>query len=135
MADFIALDVETANSDHASICQIGIVVFDNGNIVNKWQSLVNPEDDFEKVNISIHGITPDMVLDAPKFPALYNELLMRLTNQIVASHTSFDKYAINYAFQKYNLPSLNCVWIDTAIVARSVWKEYSHRGYNLENSS
>jgi len=58
---------------------------------------------------------------------------MRLTNQIVVSHTSFDKYAINYAFQKYNLPSLNCVWIDTAIVARSVWKEYSHRGYGLEN--
>jgi len=40
---FIAVDVETANADLASICQIGIVAFDKGEITDSWMSLVNPE--------------------------------------------------------------------------------------------
>ena len=44
--DFVAIDVETANADLASICQIGIVAFENGSVKESWQSLVNPEDYF-----------------------------------------------------------------------------------------
>jgi DNA polymerase-3 subunit epsilon len=29
--NFVALDVETANPDFASICQVGVVAFQNGN--------------------------------------------------------------------------------------------------------
>jgi DNA polymerase-3 subunit epsilon len=36
MPDFIALDVETANSDKASICQIGLVGFTNGTVEWQW---------------------------------------------------------------------------------------------------
>jgi len=42
--NFVAIDVETANSDMASICQIGIAKFENGILVEEWVSLVNPED-------------------------------------------------------------------------------------------
>ena len=43
---FVAIDVETANADFASICQVGIVRFEASAIVDEWQSLVNPEDYF-----------------------------------------------------------------------------------------
>ena len=35
---FIALDVETANPDMSSICQIGIVHFEDGKPVETWSS-------------------------------------------------------------------------------------------------
>ena len=44
--NFVAVDVETANSDRASICQIGIAVFKDGKLADEWVSLINPEDHF-----------------------------------------------------------------------------------------
>ena len=37
--NFVSVDVETANSDRASICQIGIAVFKDGKLVDEWVSL------------------------------------------------------------------------------------------------
>ena len=47
MLTFNAIDVETANADRASICQIGIVHVRDGEIEDRWQTLVNPEDWFD----------------------------------------------------------------------------------------
>ena len=66
--NFVSLDVETANASLASICQIGIVHFDNGQIIDKWSSLIDPEDFFDYMNISIHGIDEDHVDGAPPLP-------------------------------------------------------------------
>lgn len=132
MIDFVAIDVETANPDLASICQIGVVTFRNGSVFHKWQSLVNPEDSFSKANVSIHGITREEVKKAPTFPIVYEELVTMLTGQFVASHMPFDRHAINRAIQKHGLPSLCCKWIDTAQVARFAWEEFSRKGYGLE---
>ena len=43
MLTFNAIDVETANADRASICQIGIVHVRDGEIEDRWQTLVDPE--------------------------------------------------------------------------------------------
>ena len=53
---FVAIDVETANADMASICQIGIARCEGGVITDEWTSYVDPEDYFDGVNVSIHGI-------------------------------------------------------------------------------
>ena len=39
MARFVAIDVETANTKRASICQIGLVVYDNRKVVDEWSTL------------------------------------------------------------------------------------------------
>ena len=64
--NFVALDVETANPDFSSICQVGVVVFQDGKLLDSWESLVNPEDYFDEMNISIHGINERSVRSAPK---------------------------------------------------------------------
>ncbi len=69
---FIAVDVETANRDRGSICQIGLVCFNGEGIEWQWSTLVNPECEFEPHNIRIHRITPQHVLDAPKWPAVFD---------------------------------------------------------------
>lgn len=72
--EFVALDVETANADMASICQIGVANFADGQLVEEWSSLVDPEDDFDPINVEIHGIDEDTVAGAPTFPKLVNNL-------------------------------------------------------------
>ncbi|MGD0764889.1 MAG: exonuclease domain-containing protein [Dehalococcoidia bacterium] len=131
--DFVAIDVETANADAASICQIGIVAFENGSVKESWQSLVNPEDYFDGVNISIHGIDQDAVKRAPTFPGIYESVRNWLAGSIVACHTPFDRVAVVRVAEKYGLEQVACAWLDTARVARRAWPQFSKRGYGLAN--
>lgn len=131
--DFIAIDVETANEDMASICQIGIAKFSNGQLVDEWKSLINPEDYFSGNNIAIHGITERDVLDAPTFPEVLNKLHDFMGGTISACHTHFDKVSIGRAINKYSLEPINTEWLDTAKVARRTWDECRDRGYGLSN--
>ena len=84
---FSAIDVETANPDMGSICQIGIARFSDGQLVGEWSTLVDPEDYFDEVNISIHGIRPRMVKGQPKLPDIAETLRMHLTNTVSVCHT------------------------------------------------
>jgi len=129
--NFVALDVETANASLASICQVGIVRFENGHIADKWSSLVDPEDFFDGMNISIHGIDEDDVAGAPTFHQASSEISQRILGQTVVTHTSFDRSAIAQACGKYGLAPPECAWLDTARVARRTWPDVAHSGYGL----
>lgn len=130
---FIAIDVETANTDLSSICQIGLVKYINGILVDEWKTFVNPEDYFDGFNVSIHGINQSTVKNSPIFPELFDTLKSYLENEVVVSHTHFDRVAIQKATQRYNKEAIKCVWLDSARVARRTWKEFSWKGYGLYN--
>lgn len=132
---YLAIDVETANPDYSSICQVGIVKFEEGEIVNEWSTLVNPEAYFDPFNTSIHGIDEDAVKHSPTFDAIYDELIERINGQITVHHTSFDKVAINRACLAYDLNELQPKWLDSAKIVRRAWKEFAQRGYGLANVS
>ena len=129
--NFVSLDVETANASLASICQVGIVLFENGQIADKWSSLVDPEDFFDGMNISIHGIDQDDVAGAPTFHQALADIARRISGQTVVTHTSFDRSAISQACAKYGLVPPECAWLDTARVARRTWPDVAHSGYGL----
>jgi DNA polymerase-3 subunit epsilon len=131
--EFVAIDVETANADMSSICQIGIASYKNKRIEKEWMSYVNPEDYFDAVNISIHGIDEEKVKSAPKLHDIANEIYKYLDNHICVCHTHFDRVSIGQAFEKYKIRHPNCTWLDSARVARRTWREFTYRGYGLEN--
>jgi len=131
--DFVAVDVETANPDFASICQIGIVAFEKGRVKESWQSLVNPEDYFDDFNVFIHGIDERAVRGAPTFPQVFDTVRKWLVGAVVACHTPFDRVAVARVVEKYGLPPVDCAWLDTAKVVRRTWREFSRRGYGLAN--
>ena len=134
MLTFNAIDVETANADRASICQIGIVHVRDGEIEDRWQILVNPEDWFDPWNVSIHGIDEDAVRDSPTLPALRAELRTRLRGSVLVSHTSFDRVAFERAMSRYDLEQLQVRWLDSAKIARRAWPDrYGRHGYGLKN--
>ncbi len=63
--NFIALDIETANADLSSICSIGLVHFKDGEPSKALRFLIDPEDEFDAMNISIHGISQEDVEGQP----------------------------------------------------------------------
>ena len=42
MKDFAAIDFETANGQRCSVCSVGIVIVRNGEIVDRFYSLIRP---------------------------------------------------------------------------------------------
>ena len=134
MLTFNSIDVETANADRASICQVGIVHVQNGEIKDQWQTLVDPEDWFDPWNVSIHGIDEDDVSNSPTLPQVYGELRSRLEDLTLVSHTAFDRGALNRAAARYKLEQLQLTWLDSARIARRAWPErYGRSGYGLMN--
>ncbi len=131
--DFLALDVETANADLSSICQIGVVTFGGGEVVNRWGTLINPQDYFDGMNVSIHGITADAVASAPTYVAIDPVLREMFSGKIVVTHTAFDQASLRKCAAKYAVPELDCIWLDSARVARRAWEQFRQSGYGLSN--
>jgi len=131
--EFVAIDVETANADMASICQIGLAKYKDGRLVKEWSSLVDPEDFFDPINVDIHEITENDVVGAPKFSDVVDDLATFLAISICVSHTHFDRVSIGQALEKYSLKPFNTIWLDSARVARRAWEECAWRGYGLPN--
>lgn len=129
----MAIDVETANADMASICQIGLAKFENGILSHEWKSYVDPEDYFDDINVSIHGIDETTVEGAPTFPELYDTLRSYLAGTVVVCHTHFDRVAIRQAHQRYNVIAPECTWLDSSMVTRRAWTECARKGYGLYN--
>ncbi|CAJ0866565.1 DNA polymerase III subunit epsilon [freshwater sediment metagenome] len=131
--EFIALDVETANSDLASICSVGLVHFKDGTPLKTTSFLIDPEDEFDGMNIAIHGITPDDVVGKPTMREILPLISNALHQRVIAHHTPFDRVAFKRAAAKYSLPQPELTWLDTAAVARRAWERFADRGYGLEN--
>jgi len=131
--EFVAIDVETANPDMGSICQIGLAKFVDGHLAEEWSTLVDPEDYFDEVNISIHGIEPRMVKGQPKLPQIAERLRSTLENAVAVCHTHFDRVALGRAYGKYNLSPIATSWLDSARVVRRTWKDLAWKGYGLAN--
>ncbi|WP_334356965.1 MULTISPECIES: exonuclease domain-containing protein [unclassified Bradyrhizobium] len=128
ITDFIALDVETANADSASICSIGLVHFRRGEIFKSLTILVDPRDEFDPMNISIHGITPEMVQGKPDMRTVFPVIAAALQDVVVVHHSHFDKTALTRAAEKYGTEPLPCIWLDTLRVARRAWPEFVEDG-------
>lgn len=130
---FLALDIETANADYSSICQIGIAEFENGKVINTWSSLINPKSYFDPFNVSIHGITEHDVKNAPTFDKIHKELSTKLEGKITVHHMPFDRTALNRVCEEYQLPTINTKWLDSAKITRRTWEQFAYKGYGLKN--
>ena len=96
--DFVAVDVETANSDRGSICSIGWVKVTDGVVEEAGSMLTKPPSDvdyFDGWNTAIHGITEDDVEDAaPVVQGIQHVSSIVGNHMVVAHNAGFDISAI-----------------------------------------
>jgi DNA polymerase III subunit epsilon len=132
---FIAIDVETANANMASICSIGAAMFENGALKDEFYTLIDPNDYFDPTNVSIHGIEENDVRGAPTFKDMAAKIDDLFGGQIVVTHTHFDRVAIQQASSRWSVTTPKCTWLDSARVARRTWAECARSGYGLAEVS
>ena len=105
--NFGTIDVEAANADRSTICQIGIVHVRDRQVRDRWVSLVDPEDWLDAWNIAIHGLSAEVVKGAPTLPALDGELRARLGTSVVynyAGETEQLRRALSHHLRDRRMP-------------------------------
>lgn len=121
--DFVAIDFEHAMPFKGSICSVGIVSFKNGNIVDEYSSLIQPpKNEYSPFTMRVHGITPDITKNAPKFIDIYPEIKKRINGCTVVAHNAFstDKACLEQAME-YNgiIDNLRVEWECTYAITKS----------------
>lgn len=121
--DFVAFDVETANADWGSICQMGAVRYVDGIATESVSWLVTPPpglDSFDPDNVAIHGITADDVADAPAFPDRLAALIDFVGDlPLVAHNAQFDFTALSRACAASGIEAPTLIFGCTLLMARS----------------
>ncbi|MBC7275681.1 exonuclease domain-containing protein [Nocardioides sp.] len=122
MFDYTAIDFETANSFRGSPCSVGLVRVRDGHIVDQRHWLMRPPakaDWFDSWNVTIHGITPDMVQDAPRWQDLLPGMMDFIGNDVVVAHNAgFDIGVIRYACAVDNIAWPELRFLDTLVLSR-----------------
>lgn len=131
---FIAVDVETANSDVSSICQLGLACVKNDGTITPISVLVDPETTFDSFNIDLHGIDERQVTGQANFENVIQNFRAFLDRHLLVQHSTFDRRAINAACERYSLPVPNFRWHDSVTIARHAWPELKgNGGHGLAN--
>lgn len=132
--DFIALDVETADSTYPeSICQIGLAVFKKGEIVENFALTVHTHHKlawWQRENLQLRD---QEILAAPKFRDVMISIEQYMTGPI-CSHTPYDKFSVARACAIVGHDFPRSVWLDSAQIVRRAWPDrYGKSGYGLKN--
>lgn len=122
--NYTVFDVETANSQRDSICAIGVIRYENNQVVYEKEILINPETEFNYFNTRIHGITEKDIVNAPTFPEVWREIGGYFTDTILVAHNakSMDLCALYRTLEKYNLPLVRNKYICTMELAKRIFK-------------
>ena len=138
MRDFVAIDFETANQQLSSVCSVGVVMVRDGQIVDSFYSLIQPEPNYYNFFCQrVHGITQCDTDNAPLFPEMWEQLEMRITNAFfpsqqvfnnrryqiatipfVAHNARFDEGCLKAAFRVYQMDYPDYRFYDTLRAAR-----------------
>lgn len=130
MYDFIAFDVETANKQYHSICQIGFAFVENNVITKTWGMYINPETTVF-TNTEIHGITYEKVRKALIFPQVVSYIAPFIENQTLVHHTSFDEVAIMQNSERYGINFPHVRFCDSSLYVRDIDSAVSRSGFGL----
>jgi DNA polymerase III epsilon subunit family exonuclease len=128
---YAVVDVETTGLSARlgdRICEVAVVVVQRGQIVDRLQSLVNPQRPISRGASLVSGITDYMVRGAPTFSGIAPTLLQALDGAVLVAHNaSFDMSFLSAELRTagYEPPSNHV--IDTLGLARRCYTFRSNR--------
>jgi len=127
----VCIDFETANRHYCSACSVGIAVIENGALTDSRYWMIKPHKSynyFDRMNVSIHGITPDSVKSEHEFDYVYKELAPFLENAVLAAHYAvFDMSVLKKSMEVYEIECPNLYYICTRNIAKKIWKLDSYK--------
>jgi len=130
----VVLDTETTGLNrHDQVVQVAVIDAAGEPLLLRT---VRPSVPISRDASRVHGITPDMVRDAPTFPDIYDELRAVLADRtIVAYNAKFDRQMLNqtcaaYRLEKFPAQSWHCAMLRFAEY-HGQW-DYSRRSFRWQ---
>lgn len=130
---YAIVDIETTGSYAAGngIIEVSIQVFDGENVIEKFESLVNPGQKIPRYIQAFTGITNEMVTDAPYFEEIAEKVYTILQGNIFVAHNvNFDYSFVKNHLQLYGY-TLNTKKLCTVRLSRQIFPGYP--SYSLGN--
>ena len=128
---YVVVDVETTGGrgDNHRVTEIGAVKVRNGEIIDRFQTLLNPQRVIPPGIIRLTGISPAMVVDAPYFSDIADDFEAFMADAIFVAHNvEFDYGFIAAEFKRIGRPFRHAKLCTCA----SMRKLYpGHRSYSL----
>ena len=121
---FTAIDFELATAAYTSVCAVGIVKVENGQVVDQFHSLVRPpENKYMWQTTRVHGIKPKDTQAAPTFLELFPTIAGYLKgSRMVAHNEKFDREVLMKTMRMYQLDyrslELSPIWECTSEIYR-----------------
>ena len=109
MERFAVIDTETTGFGKTDrLVEIAVVLVEGKEIVQEWETLINPERDIS--NSNIHGITSELVSLAPTFAEINSELSRLISGTILVAHNiSFYQRMLEQEFSRVKKEFLKLV--------------------------
>src|SRR5574344_768922 len=129
----IVLDTETTGLDYTreKMVEFAALRLENGKIKDEFQTLINPEQHIRKSSIAIHGITQEMVADAPTEAEAMPKILEFMGDYPMVAHNAiFDYTFINEASKRVTGEEIKNERIDTQQRFKEVFPELDAHGLN-----
>ena len=143
MQDFAAIDFETANNNRSSVCSVGVVIVRDGEVVNKFYSLIKPEPEYYNYWCSqVHGLSAEDTENAPVFPVVWKQIEPLIEGlPLVAHNKAFDESCLKAVFRVYQMDYPDYEFYCTCVASRKHWPGGRHNldiitarcGYDLKN--
>ena len=126
--DFVTIDLEKLGDSQLSICEVGMVKYQNGKYVDEFHSYIQPPT--ENMNRNKFGrtdlkhITNEMLLSAPTFSEIYGKMMDFIDGAILVCHNKgADLNYLYYNEKAYGLSGLYTEFIDTNDICKLGLKE------------
>jgi len=141
---YVVVDTETTGGSHWSadrITEIAAVVVRNGEIVEVFETLVNPQRSIPYFVSQLTNITWDMVKDAPTFDRIAPDIMRVLEGNVFVGHNAvFDWRFVSAEISRSTGRQLRGRRLCTVKIARTVLPQLSRRSldyvsryYGVEN--
>ena len=121
MDRFVALDFETLDTWRGSVISVGCVVFEGGEDVVEYYSLICPPSKSENwYCCETHGLHYDDVKDSPSFPDVWEKVDSIIGDSPVVAHNAgFERSCINECSDFFSTKN-TYKYIDTLAMSRTL---------------
>lgn len=128
--NFVAIDFETSCGKNP--CAIGLAIVENGIITKTIYHLIKPINPyFHPINISVHGIKPQDVKNAPTFIELWPEIYPYLDSALLAAHNAgFDMSVLRASCNNYDIKYPKAEYCCTVNISKKIWPKLGNHKLN-----
>ena len=122
--EFLTIDFEVASRYEYSPCSVSIYEFTKTSYKKILSTLINPGDvTFDSKLTELHGITKDMVQDAPSIQEVLKDICNIIENKFIFAHNAaYDIHKIIDGCNYYNITIPNFKYADSLMVAKRTWQ-------------